>query len=148
MIEVPLERGINWRLPTPISRPSPRPAIAPTELLQKSLLANYVPASVLINRKFEVLCFHGPTVNYLEFPSGEPTHDLLTLARQGLRTRLRTWSARQRPSALRQRRQYPSAPPRCVRAVSDFRQTGRGCQGSGAICSWLSSRTARAGGGR
>ena len=57
--------------------------------MQKQLLADYAPASVLINRKFEVLCFQGPTVNYLEFPSGEPTRDLLALARQGLRTRLR-----------------------------------------------------------
>ena len=57
--------------------------------MQKQLLADYAPASVLINRQFEVLCFHGPTVDYLEFPSGEPTRDLLALARQGLRTRLR-----------------------------------------------------------
>ena len=57
--------------------------------MQKQLLADYAPASVLINRKFEVLCFQGPTVDYLEFPSGEPTRDLLALARQGLRTRLR-----------------------------------------------------------
>ena len=58
------------------------------EMMQKQLLAEYAPASVLINRKFEVLCFQGPTVDYLEFPSGEPTRDLLALARPGLRTRL------------------------------------------------------------
>ena len=52
-------------------------------------MAAYAPASVLINRKFEVLCFQGPTVDYLEFPSGEPTRDLLALARPGLRARLR-----------------------------------------------------------
>ena len=57
--------------------------------MQKQLLADYAPASVLINRRFEVLCFQGPTIDYLEFPSGEPTRDLLVLARQGLPTRLR-----------------------------------------------------------
>ena len=47
------------------------------------------PASVLINERLQVLCFQGPTIRYLEFPSGRPTHELLSLARPGLRTKLR-----------------------------------------------------------
>ena len=58
--------------------------------MQKRLLADYAPASVLIGRKFEVLCFQGPAVDYLEFPSGEPTRDCSLSPGPGLRTRLRS----------------------------------------------------------
>lgn len=59
------------------------------ELMQRSILADYAPASVLINRKYEVLCVQGPMVNFMEFPSGELTSDLLAMTRPGLRTKLR-----------------------------------------------------------
>ncbi|MDH3582707.1 MAG: PAS domain-containing protein, partial [Phycisphaerae bacterium] len=61
-----------------------------TEVAQRILLADFAPASVLINRKYEILYFQGPTVQYLQLPSGEPTQDLLAMARQGLRTKIRT----------------------------------------------------------
>ncbi len=60
-----------------------------SSVMHKELLANFTPASVLIDHQSRVQCFHGPTVNYLEIPAGEPTQDLITMARQGLRTRLR-----------------------------------------------------------
>jgi two-component system CheB/CheR fusion protein len=88
-VEIPLDAGVTARLPVTGAGTVPRTPPRLEELMQKQLLADYAPASVLIGRGFEVLCFQGPTVNYLEFPSGEPTHDLLALARQGLRTRLR-----------------------------------------------------------
>jgi PAS domain S-box-containing protein len=47
------------------------------------------PASVLMTRTYAILGFLGPTVNYLEFPSGEPTLDLMSLVRPGLPTRIR-----------------------------------------------------------
>jgi len=59
------------------------------ELVRKRLLDNYAPASVLINRNFEILHFYGPTVDYLELPSGEPTRNLLAMSREGLRTHVR-----------------------------------------------------------
>ncbi len=59
------------------------------DLTHQVLLEAFAPAAVLINRKHEVLFYHGPTGHYLEMPSGEPTQDLLHLARSGLRTRLR-----------------------------------------------------------
>lgn len=67
----------------------PRPATGFAEMMQKMLLADFAPASALIDRKYEVLCFHGPTVHYLEFPPGESTKDLLAMVRQGLRTKIR-----------------------------------------------------------
>ena len=43
----------------------------------------------MINERFQVLCFQGPTIRYLEYPSGDATHDLLSLARPGLHTKLK-----------------------------------------------------------
>ena len=59
------------------------------ELTQRQLLADYSPASALINRKYEILYFYGATGDFLQAPTGEPTRDLIAMARQGLRTKLR-----------------------------------------------------------
>ena len=48
-----------------------------------------MPASVLINRKHEILHFAGPTQDYLAQPTGVPTQDLISRARDGLQARLR-----------------------------------------------------------
>jgi len=59
------------------------------EVTRRNLLQDYAPASVLVNRKYEVLYFEGSTGQFLEVPSGRPTHDLTLMVRQGLQTRLR-----------------------------------------------------------
>jgi two-component system CheB/CheR fusion protein len=59
------------------------------EVAQRLLLEHFVPAAVLINRKYEVLYYYGPCGQYLEFPAGEPTTDLIMTAREGLRSKLR-----------------------------------------------------------
>ncbi len=59
-------------------------------LMHQVLLRDYTPASVLIDRHQEALCFHGPTADYLEIPAGDPTRNLVAMVRQGLRTRLRS----------------------------------------------------------
>jgi two-component system CheB/CheR fusion protein len=48
----------------------------------------YAPAAVLINHRHECLYSLGPTDRYLRVAPGHPTHDLLALARQGLRGKL------------------------------------------------------------
>lgn len=58
-------------------------------LAQRLLLEEYAPAAVLVNRKYEILYFFGPTMSFLDQPPGEPTRDLLAMAREGLRTKLR-----------------------------------------------------------
>jgi two-component system CheB/CheR fusion protein len=50
----------------------------------------YAPPSVLIDEKMRVLLFHGDTDRFLRQPPGEPTDALLSLAREGLRSHLRT----------------------------------------------------------
>lgn len=55
----------------------------------KALMARYAPASVLVDRRHHVLYFHGETDRYLAQPAGEPTRDLVALARRGLAAPLR-----------------------------------------------------------
>jgi two-component system CheB/CheR fusion protein len=57
---------------------------------QRVLLERFAPASVLIDRHFQAHAFHGPTGDYLQQPGGEPTSNLLALARDGLQAPLRT----------------------------------------------------------
>jgi len=71
--------------------PAPSPAAhkSLTDLTRKILLEDYAPAAVVINRRYEVLHYSGPTQLYLQQPGGPPTHDLLTLALAALRPRIR-----------------------------------------------------------
>lgn len=89
LVEFPIIAGEHKPLKhlRPESLPVPAPGF--TQLMQKLLLADFAPASALINRKFEILSVQGPLANYLEFPPGELTKDLLAMARQGLRVKLR-----------------------------------------------------------
>ena len=64
-----------------------RPSLA--EITQQVLLQDFAPASVLVNRKHEVLFLTGPTSLYLELGPGAPTLDILALAQEGLRGKLR-----------------------------------------------------------
>jgi two-component system CheB/CheR fusion protein len=66
-----------------------RRSVAIAERLHRALLADFAPAAVLINPRHEILSLQGPVVEYLEFPAGEPTRDLLSMARSGLRTAIR-----------------------------------------------------------
>ncbi len=61
--------------------------IAP--LTQRLLVDEFCPAAVVVNRKFEILYYSGDTSAYLEQRSGTPSTDVITLAREGLTTRLR-----------------------------------------------------------
>jgi two-component system, chemotaxis family, CheB/CheR fusion protein len=60
------------------------------EVSQRVLLDAYAPASVLINDKLEGLYYCGSTDRYLKVASGEGTRDVLAMARDGLRARLRS----------------------------------------------------------
>lgn len=56
---------------------------------QQVILDFFSPAAVLVNRKYEALYFCGSTERFLARPRGTPTQNLLDLAREGLRSRLR-----------------------------------------------------------
>jgi two-component system CheB/CheR fusion protein len=59
------------------------------ELCQRLVLKNYAPAAVLINPQHQCLYSLGPTDRYLQVAPGYPTHDLLAMTREHLRTKLR-----------------------------------------------------------
>ncbi|MBK1730856.1 CheR family methyltransferase [Thiococcus pfennigii] len=58
-------------------------------LAQRLLLEDCDRAAVLVDRHNQILYFHGPTMRFLDQPTGEPSRDLMAMARDGLRTRLR-----------------------------------------------------------
>ena len=89
LVQMPIVADADRRIRIPNIEPAIRPKMGFADLMQKLLLARYAPAAVLINRKYEVLAFFGRTSDYLELPTGEPTRDLMSLARQGLRTKIR-----------------------------------------------------------
>jgi two-component system, chemotaxis family, CheB/CheR fusion protein len=60
------------------------------DLCRTMVLEAYGPAAVLINRKLECLHFQGPIDRYLKIASGRPAYDLIAMAREGIRTKLRS----------------------------------------------------------
>jgi two-component system CheB/CheR fusion protein len=68
--------------------PAPSRQAALAELCRRMVMETYAPAAVLINRKHECLHLLGPTERYLRVAPGAPSHDLLAMARQGLRGRI------------------------------------------------------------
>jgi two-component system CheB/CheR fusion protein len=81
---VPVRQNSGRDRDQPISRET-----VLAELCQRMVIDNYGPAAVLINRKHECLFYMGPTDRYLRVAPGHPSNDLLTMARDGLRTKLR-----------------------------------------------------------
>jgi two-component system CheB/CheR fusion protein len=72
--------------PGPGQAPSRQASLG--DLCRRLVMEAYAPAAVLINRQNECLYSLGPTDRYLRVAPGHPTHDLLALARQGLRAKL------------------------------------------------------------
>lgn len=56
---------------------------------QRALIDEFAPPSVLVDQHGRILYYHGDTEPYLKQPAGEPSSDVLTLAREGLRSKLR-----------------------------------------------------------
>ncbi|MGA2129512.1 MAG: chemotaxis protein CheB, partial [Xanthobacteraceae bacterium] len=68
--------------------PSRQAALA--DLCRQLVMETYAPAAVLINREHECLYSLGPTDRYLRVAPGHPTHDLLAMAPEGMRIKLRS----------------------------------------------------------
>jgi two-component system, chemotaxis family, CheB/CheR fusion protein len=89
-LETPIAAALDPLVPvrrlTPPSRARP---ISFADMTHRVLLDQFAPPAVLINRKRDILYFFGPTDRYLAVPAGEPTQDLIMMARKGLRTKLR-----------------------------------------------------------
>ena len=55
---------------------------------QKVILENFSTPGVLVNEQNEILHFMGKTDNYLEIPVGKASFSILSMAREGLRSKL------------------------------------------------------------
>ncbi len=60
------------------------------ELCRRAVMEAYAPAAVLINRQYECVYSLGPTDRYMQMAPGHPTHDLLSMVHEGIRTKLRS----------------------------------------------------------
>lgn len=96
------------------------------ELAQKTLVHQFAPASVLIDERYRVLYFSGPTYEYLGQTAGGPTQDLLEMAREGLGVPLRaalhraiSGGTRATASALVRRQDHLCPVRICVNPVRD-----------------------------
>jgi two-component system CheB/CheR fusion protein len=58
------------------------------ELCRRLVIQTHAPAAILINHKNECLYSLGPTDRYLRVAPGAPSLDLLSMAREGLRSKL------------------------------------------------------------
>ncbi len=65
------------------------PRLSIAQLTQRLLLARHAPAAVTVDREQRIVYFHGDTTAYLLQPSGEPTRDLLSVARDHVRGSIR-----------------------------------------------------------
>ena len=84
----PMSDGV--RVPTrPGQGQAPSRQAVLADLCRRLVMDAYAPAAVLINGKNECLFPLGPVDRYLHVALGHPTHDLLAIARQGVRTALR-----------------------------------------------------------
>ncbi len=90
-VELPLyaghDAGAAGRLPMPGGPAAWRQSLA--YLIQQSLLERFAPAAAIVDRRRQLLYSHGPVDGYLTVAPGEGSLDLLEMAREGLRTRLR-----------------------------------------------------------
>lgn len=91
VLDFPLLRGRNRPATNkePAMPDTGRPSQRIVDVAQRALLEQFAPASVLIGRNGQIVWIHGSTGDYLEPPPGEPSRDLLAMARHGLRAKLR-----------------------------------------------------------
>jgi two-component system CheB/CheR fusion protein len=85
--ERPLD-AIRRRIVAAPGRLPTRPTVL-ADLGRRLVIETYAPAAILINAANETLFSLGPTDRYLRLPPGHATHDLLAMARPGLRAKLR-----------------------------------------------------------
>ena len=60
------------------------------DLCQRLVMETFAPAAILINRKYECLYSMGPTDRYLHVAPEHPTHDLLAMAPERIRIKLKS----------------------------------------------------------
>ena len=83
----------GYKLPGAAGPRAGAPGSTPADFQKEAdrlLLSRYAPPGVLVNEHLDILQFRGRTGAYLEAPPGEPTMNLLNMARPGLFVELRS----------------------------------------------------------
>ena len=90
------------REPVPLQPQDAKPRQAAlAEVCRRAMLQTYAPASVLINSRNECVYHFGATDDYLRIAPGFANHDILEMARQGTRTKLKSAILKAREEKLR-----------------------------------------------
>jgi chemotaxis methyl-accepting protein methylase/signal transduction histidine kinase len=90
VVEIPVHP--TCAIPSAQAKPStsaPPSRMSLASVAQQVLLEQFSPACVMIDRKLQVLYVQGAVEDYLTFPAGELTTQVVDMAREGLRGRLR-----------------------------------------------------------
>jgi len=87
VLDSPILPGKKRALPSPV--PIKPPAATFTDIIRQAILNHFAAAVVLVDRKGQVLQFHGQTGKYLNMPTAEPSLNLRDIAKEGLSRRLR-----------------------------------------------------------
>ena len=88
--------GYNFQGSLPTIKASPVPILKRVQqdnlaiITQRLLLANYAPACAIIDNKGDAVYFSGNTGKYLQPSPGEASLNIVDMAREGLKTELRT----------------------------------------------------------
>ncbi|HYN59012.1 MAG TPA: chemotaxis protein CheB [Rubrivivax sp.] len=91
-IRTVLGSGLSWAGRSGLSAPSPlqRPAEPHyAELAKRTLLQSFAPAAVVTDLQGNILYVHGETGKFLRPAPGQPTHNVIEMAREGLQLALR-----------------------------------------------------------
>jgi PAS domain S-box-containing protein len=88
-VDFPIVYQENSRLPSGTLQATQLRPPSLGDLVQQLLLKDYAPASVLVNQRYEILYFFGPTHHYLSLPDGEATLNVTNMTKQELRPKVR-----------------------------------------------------------
>lgn len=88
-VDFPIVYDDTARLTTGALQTTQRRSPSLGELVQQLLLKDYAPASVVVNQRYEILYFSGPTHHYLSLPDGEATFNVINMTRQELSPKVR-----------------------------------------------------------
>lgn len=91
-------RHLNLDYPTEKKKAMPNTGVSPhkppvvsyPEIIRQTLLTHFAASVVLVDRKGQILQFHGQTGKYLNMPTGDPTLNLLDVAKKGLSLKIRS----------------------------------------------------------
>jgi two-component system CheB/CheR fusion protein len=78
------------RTTTPLPGGRNLPAVSYADSIRLALLSHFAASIVLVDRRGQILQFHGETGKYLNLPTGEPSLNVLDIAKEGLSLKLRS----------------------------------------------------------